>query len=324
MHQPSINFLRVVKQLRARDPQAPAAANSLARSGDPDAQMLVGEFRLIGLHGPRNFSAGLKFITAAAEQGQPEAARACAYLTAAGIGRKANPRLARSMLKRLAARDKFAAVQLKLLDHVTCEQRVREVKPEVILSDPRVRIWRGLFNAAECGYLRQIGAPFMQPAMIVDGQTGDGLLDPVRQSDTTAIPMISEDLIVQAINRTIAMATGTETSQGEALTLLRYSAEQQYRPHYDAYDVGHPGPQRRQTAIIWLNGEYEGGETWFPRLNLTVRGLPGDMLAWDNLLADGARDDRMEHAGLPVRRGVKWLASRWITDTDLNTLRSYG
>lgn len=317
MHQESSAFLAAARDLRDRRDDAPARMEALAKSGDPDALMMVGEFRLLGLHGPRNFAKAFRLIASAADKGQPMAKRTRIYLTAAGIGRKPNEALARSLMKQLAREDRFIAVQDGLLDHLTCRERVETIEPEVIIADPRISLWRGLFGKAEYSYLRHIGSPHMQRSMIVDPVTGQGVLDPVRDSDTTAVPIIEEDLIVQAINRTIAIATDTTPGQGEALTILRYGPNQQYRPHYDAYHEGHVMPQRVKTALIWLNEEYEGGETHFPRLGLTVRGMPGDMLVFDNLNAEGKRDDRMEHAGLPIKRGEKWLASRWITVKDL-------
>lgn len=317
MHRESAPFLAAVAALQAGRGDAPAQMEALAKAGDPDALMMLGEFRLIGLHGKRDFAKGFRLISSAADRGHPLAQRTRIYLTAAGIGRKPNEVLARSLLKQLARHDRFAAVQDGLLDHLTCLQRVTEIEPEVVFDRPRVTLWRGLFGKAEYSYLRHVGTPHMQRSMIVDPATGQGVLDPIRDSDTTSVPIIEEDLIVQAVNRTIAIATGTRPGQGEALTILRYGPSQQYRPHYDAYDEGHPGPQRSKTALIWLNSEYEGGETHFPRLALTVRGMPGDMLVFDNLTPAGKRDDRMEHAGLPVKRGEKWLASRWITTQDL-------
>lgn len=317
MHRESPSFIAAAEALRAGHAQAPAQIEALARAGDPDALMMVGEFRLIGLHGPRDFAKGFRLISKAADKGQPLARRSRIYLTAAGVGRKPNEALARSLLRQLAKEDRFAAVQDGLLDHLTCLERVDEIEPEVVFAEPYIAVWRGLFGPAEYGYLRHVGVPHMQRSMIVDPATGQGVLDPIRDSDTTAVPMIEEDMIVQAVNRTIAIATGTTPGQGEALTILRYGPSQQYRPHYDAYDEGHAGPQRCKTALIWLNTEYEGGETHFPRLGLTVRGMPGDMLVFDNLTAAGVRDDRMEHAGLPVKQGEKWLASRWITTQDL-------
>ena len=73
---------------------------------------------------------------------------------------------------------------------------------------------------------------------------------------------------------------------------------------------------RIMTALIWLNEQFDGGETEFPRLKIRVRGGIGDMLVFRNFRDDGSEDDRLIHAGLPVSQGVKWMASRWIRATD--------
>ena len=317
MTEHSAAFLAATKDMQDGVADAADEMERLARSGDGDALMMVGEFRLRGLYGPKNLERGFRLITAAAEKGQIDAQRARIYLTAMGVGRKAHPTLARALLATLAQTDRFAAVQLRLLEHVTCVERVATMQPEIVRADPKIVLWRGLFSELECKYLMNVGLPWMERAMIADSVTGHGVLDPVRVSDTTAVPLISEDLIVQAVNRAIALATGTQTRWGEPLTVLRYRPGQQYHPHYDAYEEGWPEPQRTTTALVWLNDAYEGGETRFPELGITVRGAVGDMLVFPNLGPDGRRDDRMLHAGLPVTRGEKWLASRWITGVDM-------
>ena len=317
MTEHSAAFLAATKAMQDGVADAADQMERLARSGDGDALMMVGEFRLRGLYGPKNLERGFRLITAAAEKGQIDAQRARIYLTAMGVGRKAHPKLARALLATLAQTDRFAAVQLRLLEHVTCVERVATMQPEIVCADPKIVLWRGLFSELECKYLMNVGLPWMERAMIADPATGQGVLDPVRVSDTTAVPLISEDLIVQEITRAIALATSTQARWGEPLTVLRYRPGQQYHPHYDAYEEGWPEPQRATTALVWLNDAYEGGETRFPELGITVRGAIGDMLVFPNLGADGRRDDRMLHAGLPVTRGEKWLASRWITGVDM-------
>jgi prolyl 4-hydroxylase len=126
---------------------------------------------------------------------------------------------------------------------------------------------------------------------------------------------LTEDLVVQRINRCIAAATGTRTEWGEPLNLLRYNPGQQYKPHHDGHG-SEGGPIRIVTALIWLNEQFEGGETAFPTLNIRVRGGVGDMLVFKNVHDDGTQDDRLLHAGLPVTEGVKWMASRWIRGQD--------
>jgi prolyl 4-hydroxylase len=70
--------------------------------------------------------------------------------------------------------------------------------------------------------------------------------------------------------------------------------------------------QRQMTAIVYLNDGYEGGETVFPELDLTVPARRGDMLLFANLKSDGQSDNSSRHAGRPVASGRKWIATRWI------------
>jgi len=96
----------------------------------------------------------------------------------------------------------------------------------------------------------------------------------------------------------------------EALQLLRYRPGQYYRTHHDASSQG----SRVYTAFLYLSDVAEGGETHFPRLNISVRPSRGSMLLWPSVLdADPtATDWRTEHGALPVRAGVKYSANVWV------------
>jgi prolyl 4-hydroxylase len=68
------------------------------------------------------------------------------------------------------------------------------------------------------------------------------------------------------------------------------------------------------TALIYLNDDYEGGETAFVRTGLKVRGKAGDVILFHNQGTDGGPNPMSEHAGLPVTNGAKYLATRWIRE----------
>ena len=99
---------------------------------------------------------------------------------------------------------------------------------------------------------------------------------------------------------------------GEPLQVLRYAPGEQYREHSDALPHVAPEQQRVLTFLVYLNEDYKGGETAFPALGIKFRGRRGDGLLFRNSSSDGAIDRRAIHAGLPVTRGAKLLASRWI------------
>lgn len=104
--------------------------------------------------------------------------------------------------------------------------------------------------------------------------------------------------------RAVAALTGAEGR--------RYRPGEQYRMHFDAI----PGfsNQRILTMIVWLNDDFEGGETQFPKAGLSLRHSAGDAILFRNVDADGRRDPDAAHAGLPVTRGEKVIASRWIRE----------
>jgi hypothetical protein len=68
------------------------------------------------------------------------------------------------------------------------------------------------------------------------------------------------------------------------------------------------------TFLIYLNSEFEGGETDFPVLALAYKGATGDALYFGNVDSAGVPDPRTLHAGLPPTRGEKWLFSQWVRD----------
>lgn len=150
----------------------------------------------------------------------------------------------------------------------------------------------------------------MQPAVELDPNTGRRIAHPIRTSDGAVIGPTREDLVIQAINRRIALASGTRTAEGEPLAVLRYSPGQQYRPHLDT--IAGATNQRVKTVLIYLNQGYAGGETVFPTLDLSIEPRGGDAVVFTNVRPDGRPDERTRHAGLPIRAGVKWLATRWI------------
>ena len=280
----------------------------------PEAAMDLAERHLLGIGCAPDPAKALEVVRQAAAMGHPDGRRAWVYMTAAGIGAKADETKARAMLGELAKEDRFAAVQQAFLAHLTSEQRLAVVTPKIISSDPYIALFPKLFSSAECRYLMALGTPWLEKASVL-GLDGKPRMDGVRDAHSCGIPHLAEDLVVQAVNRTIAAASGTEAGWGEPLNILKYTPGQQYKPHHDGTGSDNVSV-RTLTALIWLNDEFHGGETDFPKINVRVRGEVGDMLVFRNVRDNGEFDERMIHAGLPVTRGVKWMASRWIRGED--------
>ena len=58
--------------------------------------------------------------------------------------------------------------------------------------------------------------------------------------------------------------------------------------------------QRLTTVLVSLNEDYEGGETFFPGLDLKVGPKTGRAIVFHSLEKDGKIDHDSLHAGLPI------------------------
>ncbi len=234
-------------------------------------------------------------------------------LTANGSGGSSDWCKAVDLLEVAARNDPVASEQQRLiramdLDDFGAPDRVTE--SEQIGKDPNVFRFAALLTESECAHIARVAADLLEPAEVVDPDTGKFVPHPVRTSHSGAIGPAREDLVVRAINHRIAAATGTATAQGEPLTVLHYGLGQQYRPHVDT--IAKTTNQRIKTMLVYLNEGYRGGETEFISSGLKVKGRVGDAIVFDNVTSEGLADLRSKHAGLPIISGTKWLATRWI------------
>ena len=68
---------------------------------------------------------------------------------------------------------------------------------------------------------------------------------------------------------------------------------------------------------MYLNDEYRGGPTWFPRVRQRFKPEKGKALLFSNLTPDGKARDRLAiHAGAPVTQREKWISNQWIRQHD--------
>lgn len=293
-----------------RPEDAVALVERAAAQGDAEGNLIVAHWLLYGSDRPRDAAAAHRHLERAAAAGSSEAVRIRAYLTASGTGCAPDRGEALRMLERIAASDPAAAAQLDLLPRMMHDEDAQAARREPLSADPRIEIVRALLLPEECAYVMRIAAPLLKPSRIDDPATGRARADPIRTSHGTAFVPHAEDLVLQAINRRIALATSTGTGQAEPLFVMRYAPGQEYRPHLDA--LAGLKNQRSMTAIAYLNEDYRGGATVFPLLSLSVRAAAGDLLIFSNVDARGEADPRLRHAGEPVTEGAKWIATRWI------------
>jgi prolyl 4-hydroxylase len=165
-----------------------------------------------------------------------------------------------------------------------------------------------------CDHFMNVAGPRLAPSGVVDPVTGTALRSEKRTSYSMYYQASMYDAIVARGLKQIAAVAGLPPQHAEPLGVLRYGLGQEYRPHYDYYSDSQHEAQRVATVFVYLNEVEEGGGTEFPRLGVTVQPARGKAVKFLNCDAAGRPNPETLHAGLPVIRGEKWLATLWFWD----------
>lgn len=188
----------------------------------------------------------------------------------------------------------------------------------VMAEDPMVAVMEQVLTAEEMAHVITVAGTRMQRAKV---SLDDAYTITEGRSGSNCWLSYDSDEIIAGIGHRIATIVGIPLSHAEAMQVIHYGPGQEYRAHYDAYDLATArgqrccawGGQRLVTALVYLNAIAEGGATTFPRLDVTVAAEPGRMVIFHNTGEDaGVPHPHSLHAGTPVLQGEKWAFNIWF------------
>ncbi len=289
--------------------------DAAARREEGDALHLAALWRLIGDPLPRDLGKARGLLRRAVLAGHGDAAMTEVALVANGSGGTADFAAARRLLAHAARWHTPAAADLALVEAMTLTdgglpRTLPESEP--LANAPRLWRYRDFVTPAEAAAVNAAVADIMAPSVVADPATGQMRPHPIRTSSGAVIGPTRESLPIRAINLRFAAASGLPVTHGEAISVLHYAPGEEYRRHSDVLPP--PYPRRAITMIAYLNDDFTGGETEFPALGITITPRAGDAILFDNLDRDGRAHPGAVHAGLPVARGRKQVATRWIRE----------
>jgi len=177
-------------------------------------------------------------------------------------------------------------------------------------------IARGFLDPATCARLVELIDTKRRPSEIAD----DVGIANFRTSETCDLDW--REPVVGAVDRKIASLLGLPLAASEPIQGQRYGPGQEFKPHTDTFEPGgydfyvHTAGsgQRTWTAMIYLNEPEDGGATRFKAIGKSVQPETGKLLAWNNLLADGRPNPATLHHGMKVRRGTKYIITKWFRE----------
>lgn len=210
-----------------------------------------------------------------------------------------------------AAVDKVTVLNLEpplviihdFLSHAECE--------ELILAATHQELQRSTTGATqETTDIRTSSTTWLR-------EDGDDSSDSGRTSD--------KNHVLRSFAQRVSQLSGLPTENMENVQIINYIETQKFDIHTDHLDTFNDLDVRGRlaTCLVYLNDGYQGGETFFPEYDVSVKATKGSALFfWNTLERPGMEnyepymflnvDTRLRHAGLPVINGVKWACNRWI------------
>ena len=189
------------------------------------------------------------------------------------------------------------------------------------LPHPKIElvIVRDFLDGPSCAALIERIDARRRPSEIADDQG----IAAFRTSETCDLD--SADPVVAALDRRLSDALGIPLDRSEPIQGQRYAPEQEFKPHTDTFNPGSVDyfihtvdqGQRTWTAMVFLNRPEDGGATRFRTIGKTIQAEPGTLVAWNNLLGDGTPNPATLHQGMRVRKGTKYIVTKWFRERAL-------
>jgi prolyl 4-hydroxylase len=184
----------------------------------------------------------------------------------------------------------------------------REIDIVARVEEPLIVVLGNILSDEECDELIKMSKDKMKRSKI--GTTREE--NELRTSSSMFIEE-SENEIVVRVEKRISTVMNIPVEHAEGLQILRYTPGQQYKAHYDFFSSTSKVTNNRiSTLVMYLNDVEEGGETFFPKLNLSVSPKKGMAVYFEYFYNDQTLNDLTLHGGAPVITGEKWVATQWM------------
>lgn len=190
-------------------------------------------------------------------------------------------------------------------------------------NDPDIYYIDNFLDISECMYIINKAKPNFKRALVSDDNK-------ISNSRTGLSAWLSfcDDKILFNIATKISNLVGLSLDNAEKFQVIYYDKHQEYKHHYDAYDITNiknqkkylsNGGQRLLTTLCYLNNVEKGGETNFSKININVQPKKGRIIVFENTYKNtNIKHNNSLHAGMPVLSGEKYAFNLWFREKKVN------
>lgn len=198
--------------------------------------------------------------------------------------------------------------------------KLKDTYPGHALYKPELPIYvfDNFISDFESEHIIQLAKPKLKQANVSSAKLG---VKSKNRTNQVAWLNKQVDEITTTISNRVADLIGLPINHSENMQVIYYEVEQEYRAHFDAYDLNSAAGkrccdkmgQRLITTLTYLSDVTAGGETEFTKLGLRVKPKKGTMLLFHNCYAGTSeRHPDSLHQGSPVIDGKKWAFNLWF------------
>ena len=221
----------------------------------------------------------------------------------------------------------YALLLLMIVLLVLFSYYISLIDSEVVVNEHgngtyKVHEINGLLSKSECKKLMKIAqTKKMERSNVWDYNNGIGnvLNENQRLSYQTWLSE-EDDIIVRKLADVSEELTKIPRENQELLQVVRYEPGGLFHSHYDACTdntaenctkMNMNSGQRRCTLLIYLNDDFEGGETEFEKIGIKIKPKAGTGILFWGTFADGSVINESMHRGNEVSKGEKWICTVW-------------
>jgi len=189
----------------------------------------------------------------------------------------------------------------------TIKTEDREIRIVAKYEEPLVVVLGNVLSDEECDELIEHSRELLHRSKIGGNRE-------VNQIRTSSGVFVEDNETIIKIEKRLSQIMNIPIEHGDGLQVLLYTPGQEYQPHYDFFaETSRASVNNRiSTLVMYLNDVEQGGETSFPKLNFSVFPNKGMAVYFEYFYNNDEINSLTLHAGTPVIKGEKWVATMWM------------
>ncbi|MAT13437.1 MAG: hypothetical protein CMM02_20755 [Rhodopirellula sp.] len=201
-------------------------------------------------------------------------------------------------------------------------------KKEIIsVKNYDITLYYNILNDDECNHIINYSKNHLTDSKVFMSDYNEGsIATDIRISKNTFLDpnIIDNNNLINTINKLeniTSVITNLPIVNQENIQVVKYDKNGYYNPHYDACEsndfddklnMNRSAGQRIYTFLVYLNDDFEGGNTFFPKINKNVKPVKGMGILFKNINDDENYHILSQHTGTVIKKGNKWVCNIWV------------